>query len=85
MHSFKTLIATDPDSAPPPTLDAVADALLQMAVRDHAIDQQEATELLNWDLGTIAQFLALRLCEFGFLSNQEVTDILATHTPEPCH
>ncbi len=85
MHSFKTLIATDPECSPPPTLDAVADALLQMAVRDHAIDQQEATELLNWDLGTIAQFLALRLQEFGFLSSQEVTDILATHTPEPCH
>lgn len=70
---------------PPPTLDSVADSLLQLAVRDHAIDQAEATELLNWDLETIAEFLALRLHEYGFLSDQEVTDILERHTPGICH
>lgn len=71
--------------APPPSLDAVADALLQLAVRDHAIDQDEATELLNWDLGTIAEFLALRLEQHGFLSPQEVHEILETHTSNIYH
>ena len=65
--------------------DAVADALLQLAVRDNAIDQDEATELLNWDLSTIAEYLALRLQQYGFLSPQEVTDILETHTSTLCH
>lgn len=78
--NVQTLVET-----PPPSLDAVADALLQLAVRDNAIDQDEATELLNWDLSTIAEFLALRLQEFGFLSPQEVHDILATHTSTLCH
>ncbi len=70
---------------PPPSLDAVADALLQMAVRDQAIDQDEATELLNWDLATIAEFLALRLQECGFLSDADVDQILVTHTPHQLH
>lgn len=70
---------------PPPSLDAVADALLQLAVRDNAIDQDEATELLNWDLGTIAEYLALRLQEYGFLTPQEVSDILETHTSNLYH
>jgi hypothetical protein len=52
---------------------------------DNAIDQDEATELLNWDLGTIAEFLALRLQQHGFLSPQEVTDILETHTSAQYH
>ena len=85
MHSPHSLNVQSLVEAPPPSLDAVADALLQLAVRDHAIDQDEATELLNWDLGTIAEFLALRLEQHGFLSPQEVTDILTTHTSTLCH
>jgi hypothetical protein len=36
-------------------------------------------------LFTIAEFLALRLQQYGFLSPQEVTDILQTHTSTLCH
>jgi len=85
MHTPNFLSVQTLVEAPPPSLDAVADALLQLAVRDHAIDQDEATELLNWDLSTIAEFLALRLQQYGFLSPQEVTDILETHTSTLCH
>ena len=81
MQHSNTITVPDLRQSPPPTLDAVADALLRLAVRDHAIDQDEATELLNWDLGTIAQFLALRLREFGFLSEGDVQEILDTHAP----
>ncbi len=85
MQRLDTLTVQSLTDTPPPSLDAVADALLQLAVRDHAIDQDEATELLNWDLGTIAEFLALRLEEHGFLTSQEVSDILATHTTNLYH
>lgn len=85
MQAPKALSVSDLVQTPPPSLDAVADALLQLAVRDHAIDQDEATELLNWDLGTIAEFLALRLQEYGALSHQEVLEILATHTCTQYH
>jgi len=85
MQAPKALSVNDLVETPPPSLDAVADALLQLAVRDHAIDPDEATELLNWDLGTIAEFLALRLQEYGCLSDQEVTEILETHTSSQYH
>ena len=85
MHTLNPLNVQTLVETPPPSLDAVADALLQLAVRDHAIDQDEATELLNWDLSTIAEFLALRLQQSGFLSPQEVTDILYKHTSPLCH
>ncbi len=85
MHTPNSLNVQTLVETPPPSLDAVADALLQLAVRDNAIDQEEATELLNWDLSTIAEFLALRLQESGFLSPQEVTDILQTHTSSLYH
>ncbi len=85
MHTPNSLNVQTLVETAPPSLDAVADALLQLAVRDNAIDQDEATELLNWDLSTIAEFLALRLQQYGFLSPQEVTDILETHTSTLCH
>lgn len=85
MHTPNPLNLQTLTETPPPTLDAVADALLQLAVRDNAIDQDEATELLNWDLSTIAEFLALRLQQSGFLTPQEVNDILATHTSPLYH
>ena len=85
MQLPNTLNVQSLTQTPPPSLDAVADALLQLAVRDNAIDQEEATELLNWDLGTIAEYLALRLQEYGFLTAQEVSDILEMHTSHLYH
>ena len=85
MENRASVLVSSLSQAPPPSLDAVADALLQMAVRDHAIDQDEATELLNWDLATIAEFLALRLQECGFLSIEDVDQILVTHTVHQLH
>ncbi|MEJ2084255.1 MAG: hypothetical protein P8Y44_01080 [Acidobacteriota bacterium] len=85
MENRASQIVRSLSQGPPPSLDAVADALLQMAVRDQAIDQAEATELLNWDLATIAEFLALRLQECGFLSDDDVDQILVTHTSYQLH
>ena len=85
MHTPDSLNVQRLTQTPPPSLDAVADALLQLAVRDNAIDQEEATELLNWDLGTIAEYLALRLQEYGFLTPQEVHEILEVHTSNLYH
>ena len=85
MENRASHLVSNLSQGPPPSLDAVADALLQMAVRDQAIDQDEATELLNWDLATIAEFLALRLQECGFLSDDDVNLILVTHTPHQLH
>ena len=85
MQLPNTLTVQSLTQTPPPSLDAVADALLQLAVRDNAIDQEEANELLNWDLGTIAEYLALRLQEYGFLTAQEVSDILEMHTAHLYH
>ena len=78
-------LASELTMGPPPSLDAVADALLHAAVHDHAIDQDEATELLHWDLVTIAEYLALRLQEIGHLTGQEVGQILAAHSSGRCH
>ena len=85
MELPKELVVAELRHCPPPSIDAVADALLQLAVRDCAISQDEATELLNWDLITIAEYLALRLQQDGHLSSEEVHDILLTHASDLCH
>jgi hypothetical protein len=85
MELPKELLVADLRHGAPPTLDAVADALLQMAVHDDAISQDEATELLNWDLLTIAEYLALKLQEDGALTADDVHHILTVHNPGICH
>lgn len=67
-----------------PSDDAVADALLLFAVRNDALSPDEAGELQAWDLPTISEFLALRLNMLGYLTRQEV-DQLVTTSREHCH
>ena len=59
-----------------PTEDAVADALLLFAVRNDALTPDEAGELQEWDLPTISEFLALRLNMLGYLTQQEVDQLV---------
>ena len=61
-----------------PTDDAVADALLLFAVRNDALSPDEAGELQEWDLPTISEFLALRLNMLGYLTQQEVDQLVTT-------
>lgn len=59
-----------------PSADAVADALLLFAVRNDALSPDEAGELQEWDLPTISEFLALRLNMLGYLTQQEVDQLV---------
>ena len=61
-----------------PSDDAVADALLLFAVRNDALTPDEAGELQEWDLPTISEFLALRLNMLGYLTQQEVDQLVVT-------
>ena len=61
-----------------PSDDAVADALLMYAVRNDALTPDEAGELQDWDLPTISEFLALRLNMLGYLTQQEVDQLVLT-------
>lgn len=61
-----------------PSEDAVADALLMYAVRNDALTPDEAGELQDWDLPTISEFLALRLNMLGYLTQQEVDQLVLT-------
>lgn len=61
-----------------PSDDAVADALLLFAVRNDALSPHEAGELQEWDLPTISEFLALRLNMLGYLTRQEVDQLVDT-------
>ena len=61
-----------------PSDDAVADALLLFAVRNDALSPDEAGELQEWDLPTISEFLALRLNMLGYLTQQEVDQLVVT-------
>ena len=61
-----------------PSDDAVADALLLFAVRNDALTPDEAGELQEWDLPTISEFLALRLNSLGYLTRQEVDQLVST-------
>ncbi len=61
-----------------PSQDAVADALLLFAVRNDALTPHEAGELQEWDLPTISEFLALRLNMLGYLTQQEVDQLVET-------
>ncbi len=61
-----------------PSEDAVADALLLYAVRNDALTPDEAGELQEWDLPTISEFLALRLSMLGYLTQQEVDQLVLT-------
>jgi hypothetical protein len=67
-----------------PSDDAVADALLLFAVRNDAVTPTEAGELQAWDLPTISEFLALRLNTLGYLTRQEVDQLVAT-SPDHYH
>ena len=60
-----------------PEPDVLTDSLLLMAVRENAVDQEEARELIEWDLATIAEFLALRLESVGLLSRDQVQTLLS--------
>jgi len=61
-----------------PSEDSVADALLLFAVRNDALTPDEAGELQEWDLPTISEFLALRLNSLGYLTQQEVDQLVLT-------
>jgi hypothetical protein len=61
-----------------PSEDTVADALLLFAVRNDALTPDEAGELQEWDLPTISEFLALRLNMLGYLTQQEVDQLVDT-------
>ncbi len=61
-----------------PEPDVLTDSLLLMAVRAQAVDQEEARELIEWDLATIAEFLALRLESEGLLSRNQVQTLLSS-------
>jgi hypothetical protein len=63
-----------------PAADELTDSLLLMAVRAQAVDQEEARELIEWDLATIAEFLALRLEREGLLNREQVTILLSNQT-----
>jgi hypothetical protein len=63
-----------------PSEDAVADALLLYAVRNDALTPDEAGELEGWDLPTISEFLALRLNRLGYLTQQEVEQLILSPT-----
>lgn len=63
-----------------PAPDVLTDSLLLMAVRAQAVDQAEARELIEWDLATIAEFLALRLEQEGLLSRTQVQLLLSNQT-----
>ncbi len=67
-----------------PSDDAVADALLLFAVRNDALTPDEAGELQDWDLPTISEFLALRLNMLGYLTRQEVDQLVDT-SPDHYH
>ena len=67
-----------------PSDDAVADTLLLYAVRNDALTPDEAGELQEWDLPTISEFLALRLNRLGYLTQQEVDQLVET-SPENYH
>ncbi len=67
-----------------PSDDAVADALLLFAVRNDALTPDEAGELQEWDLPTISEFLALRLNMLGYLTQQEVDQLVET-SPHQYH
>ncbi|MFQ5349845.1 MAG: hypothetical protein ACE5EG_05315 [Thermoanaerobaculia bacterium] len=67
-----------------PSEDAVADALLLFAVRNDALTPAEAGELQEWDLPTISEYLALRLNMLGYLTQQEVDQLVVTSTSS-CH
>ena len=56
----------------------MADALLLFAVRNDALTPDEAGELQEWDLPTISEFLALRLNSLGYLTQQEVDQLVET-------
>ena len=58
-------------------MDALADGLLQVAIRHQSLGPEEAFELAKWDLATIAEYLALLLQKQGVLSIEEVTQLLA--------
>ena len=61
-----------------PEPDVLSDSLLLMAVRAQAVEQKEARELIEWDLATIAEFLALRLESEGLLSRVQVETLLSS-------
>ena len=67
-----------------PSDDDVADALLLFAVRKDAVTPDEAGELQAWDLPTISEFLALRLNMLGYLTQQEVDQLVDT-SPDSYH
>ena len=79
----QTLLCQIDDGARPGE-DAVADALLLFAVRNDALTPDEAGELQEWDLPTISEFLALRLNMLGYLTQQEVDQLVVT-SPEKFH
>ena len=79
----QTLLCQIDDGARP-SEDAVADALLLFAVRNDALTPDEAGELQEWDLPTISEFLALRLNMLGYLTQQEVDQLVVT-SPEKFH
>ncbi len=72
----RILLEIERGRAPEP--DVLTDSLLLMAVRAQAVDQKEAQELIEWDLATIAEFLALRLESEGLLSRNQVQTLLSS-------
>lgn len=57
-------------------LGSVAEALLRRAIEHQALTPDEARTLAAWDLGTITEYLALRLQNEGLLTARECRAML---------
>ena len=67
-----------------PRTDEVASMLLNIAIRHQTLSREQAQELVKWDLVTIAEYLALLLHNEGFLTSEEVRQMLGD-TDGPYH
>ncbi len=59
----------------------MADTLLLMAVTNGGLTAEEAGDLVHWDIGTIVEFLTLRLLEVGVIGAREAVELVQDADP----
>lgn len=60
----------------PPGPGEVADTLLLLAMTHDGISREEAGRLTEWDIGTVVEYLTLRLSELGVVAAEDVFEMV---------
>ncbi len=60
----------------PPGPGEVADTLLLLAMTHDGISREEAGRLTEWDIGTVVEYLTLRLNELGVVAAEDVFEMV---------